>query len=251
MKKYKVSAISYLNTAPFAYGLKHSPVFNKIELLYDYPAECARKLANNQVDLSLLPVGALSDFSSFDIVSNYCIGSIGKVRSVALMSNSNLSDIKRIYLDYQSRTSVILVKILCQNVWNITPNFIPLKPSDNYKLLKEYEAIVLIGDRVFEAENHFAYVVDLSNEWFNAYGLPFVFAVWATTKRLPKELIEELNTGLELGVNSIEKAVDEFSPLSISREDAITYLKQNISYTLDEVKFKAIKLFQTLSAKLN
>lgn len=251
MKKYKVSAISYLNTAPFAYGLKHSSVFNKIELLYDYPAECARKLASNQVDLSLLPVGALSDFISFDIVSNYCIGSIGKVRSVVLMGNSNLNDIKRIYLDYQSRTSVVLVKILCQNVWNITPDFIPLKPSDNYKLLTENEAIVLIGDRVFDTENYFSNVIDLSNEWFNAYGLPFVFAVWATTKQLPREFIEELNNGLELGVNSIEKAVDEFSPLSISREDAINYLKQNISFTLDEEKLKAIKLFQTLSAKLN
>jgi len=251
MKKYKVSAISYLNTAPFAYGLKHSSVFSKIELLYDYPAECARKLASNQVDLSLLPIGALNDFNSYDIVSNFCIGSIGKVRSVALMGNSNLNDIKRIYLDYQSRTSVILVKILCQNVWNITPDFIPLKPSDNYKLFGENEAIVLIGDRVFEAENHFANVIDLSNEWFNAYDLPLVFAVWATTKQLPKEFIKELNSGLELGVNSIEKAVDEFSPLSISREDAINYLKQNISYTLDDRKFKAIKLFQTLSAKLN
>lgn len=251
MKKYKVSAISYLNTAPFAYGLKHSSVFSKIELLYDYPAECARKLASNQVDLSLLPIGALRDFSSFDIISNYCIGSVGKVRSVALLSNSNLSDIKKIYLDYQSRTSVILVKILCQNVWNITPDFIPLKPSDNYKQLRENEAIVLIGDRVFDAENHFVNNIDLSNEWFNAYGLPFVFALWVTTIKLPRDFIEELNCGLELGVNSIEKAVDEFSPLSISSEDAISYLKQNISYTLDEEKFKAINLFQTLSAKLN
>lgn len=251
MKVYKVSAISYLNTAPFAYGLKHTSVFSKIELLYDYPAECARKLASNQVDLSLVPVGALSDFNSFDIVSNYCIGSIGKVRSVALMSDSNVSDIKRIYLDYQSRTSVILVKILCRNVWNISPDFISLKPTDNFKSLTGNEAIVLIGDRVFDAENHFANVIDLSNEWFNAYGLPFVFAVWATTNQLPKEFIEELNSGLELGVNSIEKAVDEFSPLSISREDAINYLKQNISYTLDEEKIKGIKLFQTLSAKLN
>lgn len=250
MKLYKVSAISYLNTAPFAYGLKHTSVFNKIELLYDYPAECARKLASNQVDLSLLPVGALSDFSSFDIVSNYCIGSTGKVRSVALMSDSNVSDIKRIYLDYQSRTSVILVKILCKNVWNISPDFIPLKPTDNYKSLAENEAVVLIGDRVFDAENHFANAIDLSYEWFNAYGLPFVFAVWASTKQLPKEFIDDLNSGLEHGVNSIEKAVDEFSPLSISREDAIKYLKQNISYTLDKEKIKGIELFQTLSAKL-
>ncbi|HDP76290.1 MAG TPA: radical SAM protein [Bacteroidales bacterium] len=251
MKKIKVSAISYLNTAPFAYGLRHSSVFKSIELLYDYPAECARKLANGQVDLSLLPVGALIDLPSYSIVSNYCIGSVGPVRSVALMSNNHLSDIKTIYLDYQSRTSVILVKILCQNLWNITPDFIPLKPSDNYKLLTENEAIVLIGDRVFDAENYFSNVIDLSNEWYNAYGLPFVFAVWATTKQLPMEFIKELNSGLELGVNSIEKAVDEFSPLSISSEDAICYLKQNISYTLDEEKFKAIKLFQTLSARLN
>ncbi|MEW5844827.1 MAG: menaquinone biosynthesis protein [Bacteroidota bacterium] len=251
MKSLKVSAISYLNTAPFAYGLRHSSVFNSIELLYDYPAECARKLASGQVDLSLLPVGALTDLPSYSIVSNYCIGSIGPVRSVTLMSNNDLSDIKTIYLDYQSRTSVILIKILCYNVWEIDPIFIPLKPTDNYKLLNEHEAIVLIGDRVFESEKHFVNIIDLSNEWFNAYNLPFVFAVWVATKPLPNEFITEFNKGLELGVNSIEKAVDEFAPLSISRTDAISYLKQNISYTLDEEKFMAISLFQKLSANLH
>lgn len=250
MKRFRVSAISYLNTAPFAFGLKHSSVSNSIELLYDYPAECARKLASQQVDLSLLPVGALSDFKSYNVVSNFCIGSLGPVRTVSLMSNESLSNIKTIYLDYQSRTSVVLIKILCQNIWKIKPVFIPLKPSDSYKSIKTTEAIVLIGDKVFDAEKYFKNGIDLSDEWYKAYQLPFVFAVWITTKRLPEEFIAEFNKGLELGVNSIDNAVDEFSPLTISRAEAIKYLKQNISYILDHDKQTAINLFQTLSSEL-
>ncbi|MDI3526642.1 MAG: chorismate dehydratase [Tenuifilum sp.] len=244
---YKISAISYLNTAPFAYGLKHSPVNKKIKLLYDYPAECARKLLKNEADLSLLPVGALNDFDSYHIVSNFCIGSVGPVRSVTLISNNKLNDIRKIYLDYQSRTSVLLVKILCKRVWKISPEFVSLKPTDNYKSLEKNEAILLIGDRVFEAEKYYSNIIDLSEEWYNYYKLPFVFAVWVSKRKLSDEFIKELNNGLELGVNSIESAVDEFNQLVISRSEAIEYLKHNISYRLDEEKLKAIELFQELS----
>ena len=47
----KVSAVSYLNTMPFIYGLKNSTIFNQIELSLDYPSLCADKLLKGQVDI--------------------------------------------------------------------------------------------------------------------------------------------------------------------------------------------------------
>ncbi len=247
---YRISAISYLNTAPFAYGLRHSLVYNSIELLYDYPSECARKLKKHEADVSLLPVGALSDFDSYQIISRYCIGSEGPVRSVALMSNVPLNQISKIYLDFHSRTSVLLTQILCHKIWLIKPIFAPLKPTDNYLNPGSSGAVVLIGDKVFEAERHFKHVIDLSAEWHKAYQLPFVFAVWVTTTSLPDDFIEEFNNALTHGVNSIKSAVDEFAPLTIPKEEAIAYLSKNISYTLDERKLRAIELFQKLCNEL-
>lgn len=247
---YRVSAISYLNTAPFAYGLRHSSVYNSIELLYDYPSECARKLKNHEADVSLLPVGALGDFDSYQIISNYCIGSEGPVRTVALMSNVPINQISKIYLDFHSRTSVLLTRILCHNIWRIKPTFTPLKPTDSYLNPGSNEAVVLIGDKVFEAEKHFKFVTDLSDEWHKAYHLPFVFAVWVTTTNLPDHFIKDFNKALSLGVNSIKSAVEEFAPLTIPKEEAVAYLSKNISYSLDERKHRTIELFQKLCHEL-
>jgi len=50
----KVSAVSYLNTMPFIYGLKHSNFIESIDLQLNYPSLCAEKLLNNEVDIALV-----------------------------------------------------------------------------------------------------------------------------------------------------------------------------------------------------
>ncbi len=250
MSTIRISAISYLNTAPFAYGLRHSPISKSIELLYGYPLECAQRLKNGEVDVSLLPVGSLPNFSSYNFISDYCIGAEGKVRTVALVTNSPLNQVKKIYLDYQSRTSVLLIKILCREKWGIQPEFINLKPEQNYLTLMDGEAAVLIGDKVFRAEKIFKHIYDLSNEWYQAYGLPFVFAVWVSIRRFPDDFIAEFNKALQLGISSIPQAIEEFQNLSISKEESLEYLQKNISFKLDEQKFKAVEKFLSLIKSL-
>ena len=73
--------------------------------------------------LSTIASMVLSSYYSFKIVSDYCISVDGSVDTVCLYSNVSLNDIEYIYLDYQSKTSVELLKILCREYWNISPNF--------------------------------------------------------------------------------------------------------------------------------
>ena len=89
MKKIKISAVSYLNTVPFVYGLKHSGtgILDKIDLSLDIPSICAEKLITGKVDIGLIPVAVISQLSHYKIISNYCIGAIGRVKSVILASN--------------------------------------------------------------------------------------------------------------------------------------------------------------------
>ena len=84
MLKYKVSAISYLNTVPFIYGIKSSKIYEDIELQLNYPSMCAQKLINDEVDIALVPVAVLSSYYSFKIVSDYCISADGSVDTVCL-----------------------------------------------------------------------------------------------------------------------------------------------------------------------
>lgn len=243
MKRIKLSAISYLNTAPFAYGLKHSALNRSIELLERFPSECARMFINNEVDISLLPVGSLPATNGYSIIGDYCIGADGDVRTVMLLSNTPLNRIRRIFLDYQSRTSVKLIKILARKYWNISPQWQLLPPDRDIYHFSQNEAVLLIGDKVFEAEHHYPYRYDLAREWKQLTGLPFVFAVWVARNPLPDKFTEQFNLALQTGITSIPQSVSEFTSLNIEKELAISYLKENISYRLTPSKYEAIGQF--------
>ncbi len=250
-RKIRVSAISYLNTAPFVYGLQHSDIFQSIDIAFDYPSECARKLQQNESDIGIIPVAALLSLPKYEIISDFCIGAIGAVRTVALFSNSPLEKIERIYLDYQSRTSVNLAKILSNKFWKINPEWIPFTPSQDANGLEPHEGLVIIGDRVFNSEKHYKYCYDLAEEWFKFTGLPFVFAVWASVKPLEKDFIDSFNGALGLGLRSIPEAVDSFNLKYIDRSEAIKYLNSNLSFNLDDSKKKAIDMFLNQVKEVN
>ena len=91
--KIKVSAVSYLNTLPFIYGINNSEVVNDIKLSLDIPSDCGMKLLSGEVDLGLVPVAILPQLKEYHIISDYCIGAEGKVDSVALYSDVPLDEI--------------------------------------------------------------------------------------------------------------------------------------------------------------
>ena len=110
MNKFRVSAISYTNTKPFVYGLKHSKIIDQIELYFDIPADCARKLIEDKIDIGIVPVAALLLIPDYHIIADYCIGAVGPVNSVFIFSKKPIDQIKTIRLDLQSRTSNNLAK---------------------------------------------------------------------------------------------------------------------------------------------
>jgi chorismate dehydratase len=149
MKKIRISAVSYLNSLPFVYGLTHSSLINECDISLDIPSVCAEKLINGTVDIGLIPVAAIPQVPNATIISDYCIGANGEVKTVCLFSEVPLNEIKTILLDYQSRTSVLLVKILAKEFWKINPEFINAEAGFEQKI-KGTTAGVVIGDRTFE-----------------------------------------------------------------------------------------------------
>ena len=51
MLKYRGSAVSYLNTIPFTYGIKSSKIYEIIDLQLNYPSVCAQKLINDELKM--------------------------------------------------------------------------------------------------------------------------------------------------------------------------------------------------------
>lgn len=242
MSKIKISAVSYLNSKPFIYGLQHSDIINSIDLQLDIPADCAQKLIDGKIDIGLIPVAVIPQIKEHYIISDYCIGAVGKVTSVMLYSDVPLSEIKTILLDYQSRTSVTLVKILAEKLWKIKPQWIKAN-VDFEKNIMDTTAAVIIGDRTFGLENKYEYSYDLAEEWQKLTHFPFVFACWVANKKLPETFIAKFNSSLKFGMENLNIIIKELNHSNSYNTNISEYLINNIKYEYDDTKKQALKLF--------
>lgn len=240
---HKISIVNYYNTTPFLYGLKHTGFESQIQLQLDIPSICAKKLKNKEVEIGLVPVAILPQLDSYHIITDYCIGAIGKVDSVKLFSEKPIEELTHVLLDYQSKTSVTLVQVLNKHFWKKDIQFINATEGFENKI-KGTTAAVIIGDRTFGLTSH-PYQYDLAEEWQKYTGLPFVFACWVSNVKLEDTFIQEFNNALSYGVNHIEEAVIE-KPNQALGINALDYLKNKISYNLDSEKKKALELFLKL-----
>jgi chorismate dehydratase len=241
MHPVRITAVSYTNTLPFIHGLKNSGLFRNFSLSLDVPSECARKISSGEAEVGLVPVGALPGIPGYRVIGDLCIGADKEVKSVLLLSDSNLPDIRTIYLDTDSRTSVNLVKILAEKAWKINPEWRSLALLEGNP--KADEGVVLIGDKTFGLASEYRYCFDLAAEWIRLTDLPFVFAVWITRNPVVQPWENDLNAALSWGVAHRVEAAEKAEHPKISSGELISYLQNDISYALDSRKQKGMELF--------
>ena len=239
-KKIKVGVVNYLNTKPLLYGLQRPPVNEKIELIASYPSRLAEMLINNEIDVGLIPVAAIPDLSSWYIVGDHCIGTEGEIASVCLFSEVPMSEIKKVYLDYQSRSSVALLQWLMKEYWGIDPEIVHARDESFLKEINGTTAGLVIGDRALEQRRVSTFIYDLGSEWRAITGLPFVFAVWVSTRRLPDDFIQLFNDANATGLQHIDEIVQQ-TPFAVY--DLKKYYTLHLSYKLDERKREGMKRF--------
>lgn len=238
-EKVKVVAVSYLNTKPLVYGFKLGMMSDEMELIFDIPSKASEKLMNNEVDLGLIPVAAIPDLKEYYIISDYCIGATNPVASVCLFSEVPIEDIGSIILDYQSKTSVALLKILLKEYWNIQPLFMNSE-SEFHNEIKGNTAGLIIGDRALVQLNNFEYVYDLAEIWQLHTGLPFVFAAWVSNKKLSEDFVCNFNDVIKFSLTKMDEISKEINfPYYVLDK----YYHYNLDYKLDEQKLRALELF--------
>jgi chorismate dehydratase len=240
----KVGAVSYLNTKPLIYGFEQGMMKDDIELVIDYPANIAHKLLTNEIDIGLVPVAILPDMKEYHIVSDYCIGCDGEVASVCLFSDVPLPEIEKILLDYQSKTSVALLKILLKEHWKIAPELIAATTGFEKKINGTTAGLV-IGDRAFEQRLQSKYSYDLGFAWKEMTGLPFVFAAWVSNKKKPDDFIIKFNSSNAYGINKIDE-VARLNELALF--NLTDYYTKFVSYQLGNDKKEALAKFLQIVA---
>lgn len=237
-----------MNTKPLLYGIKRHPVLNEIELIEDYPAKIAQMLIDDRLDIGLIPVAATLRLKEWYIDSDYGIGGNGPVASVCIFSEVTIQQIEKVYLDYQSRTSVNLAKILLKEYWKKDVDFVDATGEDFREQIRGTTAGVVIGDRALQQRSKSKYIYDLSAAWKNHTGLPFVFAAWIANKKLSEEFIIAFNNANALGLEKIEEVIRENV---FPYFDLRTYYTSCISYHIDEEKKKGLDLFLKKLRDLN
>jgi chorismate dehydratase len=240
-KRWRIGAVSYLNTRPLLLGIEQESFLKSIDLVKSYPANIAQDLLSGKIDIGLVPVAILPQLSDPHIVSNYVIGANGAVASVALFSEVPIDEIKSIYLDYQSRTSVQLLKILLSQFWEKEVEFI--SATEGYiAQISGTTAGVIIGDRALENLSKYPYVYDLGLAWKQHTGLPFVFAAWVANQPIPAEFMAAFDAANGYGVARLEEVIS-LIPANEQVYDLHKYYTENISYVYDEEMKQGLERF--------
>lgn len=231
--------MSYLNTKPLIYGIEKGMIKEEADLVIDYPSKIATMLLSDEIDVGLVPVAIIPQMKEHYIISDYCIGSVGEVASVCLFSEVPLDKIEKVLLDYQSRTSVALLKLLINDYWKINVSFEDTS-GDYQSKISGTTAGLVIGDRALAQRKISSFIFDLGDEWGKFTGLPFVFAAWISNKRLDDTFIKKFNKANAYGLDRIDEVVEEneYPIFNLGH-----YYSDCISFNLDESKKKGLDLF--------
>lgn len=230
---FRLALVEYLNTFPFSEGLRLNGFETMHEVHRVTPSMCAQLFEERKVDISLCPIGALRDMPDYKICGKYCIGADGEVGTVELLSQVPIEQITKVRLDDHSRTSNVLLQILAEHFWKKDWSYF-------FENGEDAESCLMIGDKVFQHKNDFAYFYDLAEAWKSMTGLPMVFALWIAGPDVPQHVIDDIDAAFELGMNAIKNGN---TTLEAWEKD---YLLNCISYPLDEGKLAALKLYQSL-----
>lgn len=210
--------------------------------MLDYPANLAAALKAEDIDMALMPVAAMPSIPNARIVGDYGIAADGDVASVCIFSQVPMEEIETVYLDYQSRTSVRLARLLLEKHWNKDVQF--KEASVHYiDYINGKNAGVIIGDRALQQRPNFEYIYDLAGAWKDYTGLPFVFAAWISNKDMPEDFMAYFNAANKEGLSAIDKVVKAHP---YPYYDLKKYYTENIHYVLDEEKRKGLELFLKL-----
>lgn len=255
----RISAISFLNTAPLMWDFEHGEsaarLSDHFELSYTVPSRCAEELNAGMADIGIIPAAAYATIPGLAVIPDVAIASKNAVRSILLISKVPVEKIRSVATDDSSRTSAALVEVYLKKFVGIDPGFRRQKPVLE-EMLKWHDAALIIGDPALQANTEGYYVYDLAQQWRTWTGHPFVFAFWAVRKASLAGVAPDLNIARvfqqsrDHGLQHIPEIAAAWAPRLELPEALISeYLKENIDYSLDDENLKGLRLFYRYAAE--
>src|ERR1700675_276643 len=145
MSRLKISAISYLNTAPLLWDFEHGDAGTDFEISYTVPSACAAALRSGVADIGIIPAAAYTTIPDLVIIPDVAIAARHPVRSILLVSKVPVEKVRTVALDTSSMTSVALTQILFAR-WLGGARSYQAMPPNLDAMLGACDAALLIGD---------------------------------------------------------------------------------------------------------
>ena len=251
----RISAISYLNTAPLMWDFEHGSAGRRFDIGYTVPSQCAVELAEGAADIGIIPAAAYATIPDLSVLPGVAIASRQPVRSILLVSEKPLDEIRTVALDSSSLTSVALVRILFEKFWGGGRRYASLSPYLE-QMLEQHDAALLIGDPALKVDRSRYRTWDLAEEWIRFTQKPFVFAFWAVRKpalgNTNLDLVTIFQESRDHGLlpENLDRIAQTWAPkLGISENEVRDYLTTNIHYSLDPSCLEGLYLFYRYAAE--
>jgi chorismate dehydratase len=266
MSRLKISAISYLNTAPLMWDFEHSGAGADFDISYTIPSACAEALRAGTADIGIIPAAAYTTVPDLVIIPDVAIAARRAVRSILLVSkmpvDARWTQVRSVALDTSSMTSVALTKILFAKWLGGARDYKPMAPDLDAMLDKKRpgacDAALLIGDPALQVDRTRYFTLDLAEEWKARTGKSFVFAFWAVRKqalagRDGAAITDVFKKSRDHGLSpkNLEAIAREWAPrLGLTVEAIRVYLTHNVHYYLDPPCLEGLELYYRLGAEI-
>lgn len=248
----RIAASSYLNTAPLIWSFLHGTRRDKVRIVTDTaPVRCADLLARGEVEAALVPVIEYERIPEVRAVPGVCVGSHAAVRSVVLVSKyADLNQVRQVALDTTSRTSQALLRIIFREFLDHEPEWKPFEP-DLSVMLRTNDAALIIGDPGMRIPPRDFHVFDLAGLWRRYTGSGFVFAMWMAGKASAAAVLKiDFAGARDEGLEHVEEIAEQNEPLlGLPKSELVTYLRENICFTLDDDLQRGLELYFELAYK--
>lgn len=202
--RLRLGRIGYVNCYPVYGAVDRRIVPVPAELVTGTPSELNDLLAAGELDLSVVSaVEYARNAAAYHLLPDLAISSDGPVRSVCLFSRRPAEELDQgtVLLSASSRTSVFLLRLLCQDVWRVRPRFAEARAEaadlDSLAGLP-HDGVLIIGDSalVLAGRGTYPHQYDLGEIWKRWTGLPFVFAVWAARREADHDRVQQVHRAL-------------------------------------------------------
>jgi chorismate dehydratase len=246
----RVGRIPYVNCYPVYGAIDRGVISLRAEIVNGVPSALNAQMAAGSIDVSVISaVEYARDSNRYLLLPDLAISCDGPVRSVMLFAKRPASELsgRRVLVSRSSMTSLALLELLFEDVWDAKPTFVPADAelTDIAQFGSEdHDARLVIGDAALRLgawlqegsdrdelldQFGYRYAYDLGAEWKGWTDLPFVFAVWVAQRTTDSRAALDVHASLMASRNWGLKHLDVLAAQAalatgVSRSACLTYL---------------------------